>query len=502
MTHADFQPFHQMILARALVQPEALCVIDDRSKLNYREFARRVRQWAAWLSRNNLGKGDRVGLLMTNRADHLAMILALSASGVVHLSLTLADTLEINQQLIKTLGISSVISDSAAEFPGCPVLNTEKNAPAKDDVEFEPSGNCGPDDPWKIVQSTGSTGQPKLILQTQAMELGYQSRRPEWPVCDGFRVLQTIELKYSYGLRICLSALMAGGAVVLTGPDVSIRNLASLLIKHRITHLATTPFHALGLAKQFASQASPSTPLGYVTLAGSIATRFIQEEVRRYLYANLFVLYGANEVGYVTIADPPLLAKHPDSIGVPVPGVEIGIARPDGTSASAGEMGLLRARGLDFPKEYINNPQASAKAFRDGWFYPGDLASIGENGEIYYHGRADDLMNFNGIKIAPVDIEMALQSHPHVREAISFVIDHPLHQDIPCVAVTVVKAISEEDLQRFAVTKLGRRAPKLVMVLSEMPTMGIGKPDRNAIRQIALNLLGQQRSAEVSQRLS
>ena len=252
MTLSDFQPFHQVILARALVQPEALCVIDDRTQLNYGEFARRVGQWAAWLARNNLGKGDRIGLLMTNRADHLALLLALSASGVVHLSLTLADSMDINQRLIETLGIGSVISDLAVEFPGCPVLNTEKTAPAKDDPELAPLGICGPGDPWKIVQSTGSTGQPKMILQTQAMELGYHSRRPEWPDCEGFRVLQTIELKYTYGLRICLSALMAGGAVVLSGPDVSIRNLANLLTKCRITHLATTPFHALGLAKQFA----------------------------------------------------------------------------------------------------------------------------------------------------------------------------------------------------------------------------------------------------------
>ena len=493
MTQTDFQPFHQMILARALVQPEALCVIDDKGQLNYREFARRVGQWAAWLSRNGLGKGSRVGLLMTNTTDHLALILALSASGVVHLSLTLADSLEINQRLIESLGISAIISDAIEEFPGCPVLNTVKNAPAKDDPEFVPTGKCGPDDSWKIVLSSGSTGQPKMILQTQAMELGYHFRRPERPAPAGLRFLQTVELRYTYGLRVCLSVLIVGGTVILTGRDASIRNLASLLIKHRITRLSTTPFHALGLAKWFASQASQPAQLDQVSTSGSIATRFIQEVVRRYLCANLFVLYGANEVGGITIAEPSLLAKHPDSIGVPVPGVEINIVRPDGTLASPDEMGALRARGRDFPTEYINNPQASAKAFRDGWFYPGDLASRGRDGEIYFRGRADDLMNFNGIKIAPIDIEMALQSHPDVRQAIAFVIDHPAHQDIPCVAVTVAKATSEDDLKKFAVTKLGRRAPKLVMVLSEMPVMAVGKPDRKAIRQIALNMLEQQR---------
>ena len=494
MTQAGFQPFHQIILAKALAQPEALCVIDDRSQLNYREFARRVGQWAAWLAKNNLGRGDTVGLLMTNTTDHLALILAMSASGVVHLSLTLADSLEINQRLVERLGISAIISDAIEEFPSCPVLNVVNRAPAKDDPEIALTGKCGLDDPWKIVPSSGSTGQPKMILQTQAMELGYHFRRPEPPAPSGLRFLQTVELRYTYGLRVCLSVLMVGGEVVLTGPDASIRNLAGLLIKHRITRLATTPFHALGLAKWFASHATKPAHLEQVATSGSIATRFTQEEVRRYLCANIVIYYGTNEVGGIATAGPALLAKHPDSVGVPAPGVEVNIVRPDGTLADPDETGLLRARGLNFPREYIDNPQASAKGFRDGWFYPGDLASRGRYGEIYFRGRADDLMNFNGIKIAPTDIEMALQSHPDVRQAIAFVIDHPLHQDIPCVAVTVARATPQQDLLEYARAKLGRRAPKLVMVLSEIPTMGVGKPDRKAVQQIALNLLGQRRS--------
>ncbi len=492
MTLSGFQPVHQMILARALVQPDEACVIDDKSQLNYREFAQRVGQWGAWLAKNNLRKGNRVGLLMSNTADHLAMIMALSAAGVVHLSLTLADSLEINQRLIESLGIGVIISDGIEEFPGCSVLHTRTSTSVKDDTEFSLKDNIGPDDPWKIVLSSGSTGQPKMILQTQLMELGYHSRRPERPAPHGLRFLQTVELRYTYGLRVCLSILIVGGVVVLTGPDASIENLAGLLTRHRITRLATTPFHALGLAKWFAAQDFQPAHLDQVSTSGSIATRFIQEEVRRYLCSNFVIHYGANEVGGMTVAEPPLLAGHPDSIGFPVLGVEINIVRTDGTLASPGEMGLLRARGRDFPTQYINNPEASAKAFRHGWFYPGDLASRGRDGEIYYHGRADDLMNFNGIKIAPIDIEMALQSHPDVRQAISFMIDHPVHQDYPCVAVTVANAVSEEELLRHAQAKLGRRAPKLVMVLSEMPTVGVGKPDRKAVRQIALNFLQQQ----------
>jgi len=284
---------------------------------------------------------------------------------------------------------------------------------------------------------------------------------------------------------------MVGGEVILTGPDASIGNLADLLVKHRITRLATTPFHALNLAKWFASRSSPPPHLEQVATSGSLATRFVQEETRRHLCPSLINYYGTNEVGGLAVADASLLSKFPDSVGIPSPGVEIEIVRPDGTLADANEMGLLRARSPDFPKEYINNPQASARAFRDGWFYPGDLASRGADGKLYLRGRADDLMNVNGIKIAPIDIEMALQSHPNVRQAIAFGIDHPVHQNYPCVAVTVVSAASQQDLLKYARAKLGRRAPRLVMVLPEMPTLGVGKPDRKAIRQMALSLLAQ-----------
>lgn len=81
----------------------------------------------------------------------------------------------------------------------------------------------------------------------------------------------------------------------------------------------------------------------------------------------------------------------------------------------------------------------------------------------------------------------------YVQQAVSFAIPDPVRQDIPCAAVTVVKATSEEDLLKYAAAKLGRCAPKLVMVLAEMPVRGIGKPDRNAIRQIAMKLLDKQR---------
>jgi acyl-CoA synthetase (AMP-forming)/AMP-acid ligase II len=160
-----------------------------------------------------------------------------------------------------------------------------------------------------------------------------------------------------------------------------------------------------------------------------------------------------------------------------------------GLECKTGETGLLRARGLNYPTSYFDNPEATAKAFRDGWYYPGDLASIEPGGEVMYRGRADHLMNFDGIKIAPIDIEDALTSHPGVQQAVAFALSHREHQDIPCAAVTVRKGESVEDLKRFAKIRLAERAPRFVFIVPQIPVKGIGKPDIGALRRLAVERL-------------
>ena len=160
-----------------------------------------------------------------------------------------------------------------------------------------------------------------------------------------------------------------------------------------------------------------------------------------------------------------------------------------GDECRTGETGLLRARGYNFPNSYFDNPEATAQAFRDGWYYPGDLASIGPGGEVMYRGRADHLMNFDGIKIAPSDIEDALGSHACVQQAVAFALSHSEHQDVPCVAVTLRKAESEEELKRYARSILAERAPQFVFIVPQIPVKGIGKPDIGALRKLAVALL-------------
>ena len=101
------------------------------------------------------------------------------------------------------------------------------------------------------------------------------------------------------------------------------------------------------------------------------------------------------------------------------------------------------------------------------------------------HGRADDVMNLNGIKIAPAEIERALERHPAVKSVIAFPMPSDVHGEIPVAAVELVDGTraDEGELQRFGRDALGLRAPRRVMVVPVLPTTPQGKVDVRALSE-------------------
>src|SRR5262249_5941277 len=147
--------------------------------------------------------------------------------------------------------------------------------------------------------------------------------------------------------------------------------------------------------------------------------------------------------------------RFPDTVGIPYPGVAIEIVDDRDRALPPGEVGLIRMRGSGYARGYLDDPVATAKAFRDGWDYPGDLGLLTPEGALILKGRADDLINYDGTKIYPIDIELALQQHPAVAEAAAFPVVVEGYRQRPVAAVTLAAPATREELLAFCRERLG-----------------------------------------------
>jgi len=103
-----------------------------------------------------------------------------------------------------------------------------------------------------------------------------------------------------------------------------------------------------------------------------------------------------------------------------VDGVVAEIVDGDDNSLPAGDIGSLRYRETGPATRYLDDPGETTRAFRNGWFYPGDLASLNDQGYLFFKGRADDIINNGGIRFYPIEVETAILAHPDVTEAAVF----------------------------------------------------------------------------------
>jgi acyl-coenzyme A synthetase/AMP-(fatty) acid ligase len=148
----------------------------------------------------------------------------------------------------------------------------------------------------------------------------------------------------------------------------------------------------------------------------------------------------------------------------------------------------VRIRGPGVIPAYDGDPQESARSFRDGGFWPGDLACWTDDGQLLHHGRADDMMICDGINIYPEELESVLLGHPEVRDAVAFAIDSPAHHHVPACAVVLRPGsrVGAPELVAFAAERIGSRAPRVVLVRAALPRTANGKPMRAELRRGAV----------------
>jgi acyl-CoA synthetase (AMP-forming)/AMP-acid ligase II len=165
--------------------------------------------------------------------------------------------------------------------------------------------------------------------------------------------------------------------------------------------------------------------------------------------------YGLTETSSVTTMNAGAdYLRKPDSVGVPVPVVDVKVVGPDGESLPAGQVGELWIKGPNVVKGYFGKPEATEASFTDGWLHSGDVACIDDEGFVFIVDRAKDMIIRGGENVYCVEVEAALFEHPAVSDAAVIGIPHPVLGEEVGAVVQAVEPVTEAALQAFVAERL------------------------------------------------
>ncbi|MCZ6846295.1 MAG: class I adenylate-forming enzyme family protein [Alphaproteobacteria bacterium] len=430
---------------------------------------------AANLHAAGIQPGDIVAVLLEDSADHLIILCALARAGAVIFSLNSnASKVELETSLA-SVAVKAVIT-SGQRLPHREVLWLTAPDICQPAAQTFVGNSAGDDDPVMLIQSSGTTGAPKTFLRSHADVVAWIERYAHghgWRADE--RCLSLTRMSFNVGRNVSLGMLRLGATVVVNRSRTH-DELAALVRDKRISYLKLTPVDLIPLL-DYAADKAPLFPGLRAMVVGSAPTTHVQRLLaRERLTANCYEQLGSNEAGLMALALPEDQDAYPDAVGRIVEGVEAQIVDDEDRPLPAGEVGQVRFRGAGYPTRYLDDAQATARAFRGGWFYPGDLAALNEEGYLFFKGRADDVINNGGAKFYPIEVEIALLAHPDVREAAVFGWPHTRFGEVAVACVVTNSRISIQDLQTFCKQRLaGYKVPEIIEVKGELPRNAMGK---------------------------
>lgn len=457
---------------------------DGDNVLSYDGLAVEIETWSCRLHNAGLGAGSLVAVVMADSASHLIVLAALANSGAVIYSLSPSLPRAALERALAAQPVKALIADPDVPLLDGPPRLTPKKLARLRGAAVTPVA-VGQDDPLLLIQSSGTTGAPKFHLRSHAQFdewVRRYARSQAWSDAD--RCLCLTPMSFNVGRSIGLGMLRIGATVVVrrvTEPA----EIAAKVHKAGITYLKLTPSHVQSLLAMEPS-AQPLFPDLRAMVTGSAPlARTQREEARRRLSPNLCEQLGTNEGGLMAFAWPADQDAYPDSVGRIVEGVEAQVVDLDGRVLATGEVGEIRFRGPGFASGYLDDPTASAKAFRDGWFYPGDLAALNDEGYIFFKGRADDVINNEGAKFYPSEVEAVLLEHPAVDEAAVVGQADAVHGEVAVALVVTNAPLGLEELAAFFRRRLATyKHPQGLAFVEALPRNPMGKVDKARIRDM------------------
>lgn len=501
--------------------PDKVALICGNERLTYQEINSQSDNLAVHLVDLGIKPQDRVVIFLDNTSEAVISLFGILKAGAVFLMLNPGMKAKKLNYILKDSGAAALIGqtnkfhiiepavDDAINLKHIIQVGNKnkfqkeisskiKNHDWNEILSLPHTSNCKPSaatldcDLATIIYTSGSTGLPKGVMSAHSnMVAAAESITTYLANVEEDIILNTLQLSFDYGLYQVLMAFMFGGTVVLEKSFAYAYKIIERLIEEKVTGFPIVPTILAILLRMDDLSKFDFSSLRYISnTAAALPVSHIQKFQQSFPNIKLYSMYGLTECKRVSYLPPEYLDQKPDSVGIPMPGVEVSIINEEGEEMGPGEIGEIVVRGPNVMKGYWKDPEETAQTFRESpngserVLHTGDLFKKDEDGFLYFVSRKDDLIKTKGERISPKEIENELCQMESVSEAaVIGVSDEILGQAIKVFIVTNPEAeLLKADVMRYCQQNLEPfMMPKYVEFRKSLPKLSNGKINKRKL---------------------
>lgn len=465
-----------------------IALIDGTRQLSYAELDCEVDRGAWALMARGCQPGEIVGLCLRDHWAHVVLMWSCMRAGVVMLPLDCRWTDAERRAVVQHFGAVRVVREPQASVDEVP--SDSWTELLRDDAALKRPAFPVTDleSPLLLSLSSGTTGRPKGPRITHRHFLRrFYTHWINLGLNAASRYVCATPMYFGGGRTFTLSVLFSGGRVSLCAPPAEPQALAELIREQSANAIFLVPTQLRRLLQMPDEVQSAFRSLGLMISSGAPLQPNERIAILDRLCPHFYEYYASTEGGGVSLGTPRGLRERPSSVGRPIFGVEVDIVDEQDQSLPPGKVGTLRYRGPGVADSFYRDPEQSAQHFRQGWFYPGDLAERDVDGYVYLRGRSKDMIIRGGVNIYPSEIEDVLMRLPAIRECSVFgIADDDLGEIVACAWVGT-EAFTEAELKAHCRQFLAPyKVPARWHCLEELPVNSGGKVMKASLREILL----------------
>lgn len=506
------RPLAAVLADTAARRPDHPALVWDDAVVTYKRLWDRARHYAGVLRRHGVAPGDRVVLLVPNSPRFPAVYYGVLALGAVVVPMNAQSRAAEVEFVLRDCDARALICEGTALEQGAPAASAagiELFTVADDhssgiDLDAPHAGppigdyaEVAPDDLAAILYTSGTTGRPKGAMLTHGnivTNIEVTAVSP-FGIQDDDVLYGCLPLSHTFGQVCVMGTCFVVGATLVLAPRFAAEQALQAMERHGCTVFMGVPtmYHAL---LEAVTAGAPALRLRRAYSGGSALAVPVLAQVQRAFGCEVYEGYGLTETSPCVAYNHPGTAPRPGTVGLPVEGVEVAIARADLEGSvellPVGEVGEVVVRGHNVMAGYLGLPEATAEVLVDGWFRSGDLGHLAPDGYLTLVDRKKDVIIQGGYNVYPREIEDVLLRHPAVEQAAVVGVPDPARGEEVCAVVVrrdgagtdaeLADKIAELVRQELA----GYKRPRHVEFVERLPLGPSGKVLKRELTRLLL----------------